>query len=123
MQSSEDVEAQAKSFPDQIADCEEYALRHNLKVVGKQIQESKSAKKSGNRPLFAQMLKDIESGKFNGIIAWHPDRLARNMLEVGMIVDMVDNDVIKDLQFPTHPFMNNASGKLNLNIQLALSKQ
>lgn len=50
--SSEDVEAQAKSLPDQIADCEEYALRHNLKVVGKPIQESKSAKKSGNRPLF-----------------------------------------------------------------------
>jgi len=121
--SSEDVEAQAKSLPDQIADCEEYALRHNLKVVGKPIQESKSAKKSGNRPLFTQMLKDIESGKFDGIIAWHPDRLARNMLEAGMIVDMVDNDVIKDLQFPTHPFTNNASGKLNLNIQFALSKQ
>jgi len=45
------------------------------------------------------------------------------MLEAGMIVDMVDNDVIKDLQFPTHSFTNNASGKLNLNIQLALSKQ
>lgn len=121
--SSEDVEAQAKSLPDQIADCEEYALKHHLKVVGKPIQESKSAKKSGNRPLFTQMLKDIERGKFDGIIAWHPDRLARNMLEAGMIVDMVDNDVIKDLQFPTHPFTNNASGKLNLDIQFALSKQ
>jgi len=38
--SSDDVEAQAKSLPGQIADCEEYALRHNLKVVGKPIQES-----------------------------------------------------------------------------------
>lgn len=62
------------------------------------------------------MLKDIESGKFDSIIAWHPDRLARNMLKAGMIGNIVDNDVIKDLQFPTHPFTNNASGKLNLNI-------
>lgn len=69
------------------------------------------------------MLKDIENGKFDGIIAWHPDRLVRNMLEARMIVDMVDNGVIKDLQFPTHPFTNNVSGKLNLNIQFALSKQ
>lgn len=48
---SEYVEAQAKSLPDQIADCEEYALRHHLKVVGKPIQESTSAKKSG-KPAF-----------------------------------------------------------------------
>lgn len=121
--SSEDVEAQAKSLPDQIADCVEYATRNHLKVIGEPIQESKSAKKSGNRPLFTQMLKDIEKGKYDGIIAWHPDRLARNMLESGMIVDMVDNDVIKDLRFPTFQFTNDASGKLSLNIQFAISKQ
>lgn len=121
--SSEDVEAQAKSLPDQIADCMEFATKNHLKVIGEPIQESKSAKKSGNRPLFTQMLKDIEKGKFDGIIAWHPDRLARNMLESGMIVDMVDNDVIKDLRFPTFHFTNDASGKLHLNIQFALSKQ
>lgn len=40
-----------------------------------------------------------------------------------MIVDMADNGVIKDLQFPTRPFTNDSSGKLNLNIQFALSKQ
>ena len=78
---------------------------------------------SNNRPIFNQMLDDIRVGKYDGILAYHPDRLARNMLEAGMIVDMVDNGVIKDLQFPTHPFTNNASGKLNLNIQFALSKQ
>jgi len=58
--SSEDAEAQAKSLPDQIADCKEYANNHGLLLVGEPIQESKSAKKSGNRPLFSQMLKDKE---------------------------------------------------------------
>lgn len=52
--SSEDAEAQAKSLPDQIAACREYARAKGLILVGEPIQESKSAKKSGNRPLFSQ---------------------------------------------------------------------
>ena len=121
--SSEDAEAQAKSLPDQIADCKEYANNHGLLLVGEPIQESKSAKKSGNRPLFSQMLKDIEKGKYDAILAWHPDRLSRNSLEAGMVIDMVDNGVIKDLRFPTFEFHNDSSGKLTLNMLFALSKQ
>ena len=121
--SSEDAEAQAKSLPDQIAACKEYARTKGLLVVGEPIQESKSAKRSGNRPLFLQMLKDIEKGKYDGILAWHPDRLSRNSLEAGKIVDMVDNDTIKDLKFPTLEFTNDSSGKLLLNIMFAMSKQ
>lgn len=93
--SSEDAEAQAKSLLDQIADCKEYANNHGLLLVGEPIQESKSAKKSGNRPLFSQMLKDIEKGKYDAILAWHPDRLSRNSLEAGMVVDMAANGVIE----------------------------
>lgn len=36
---------------------------------------------------------------------------------------MIDNDIIKDLKFPTLDFTNNASGKLLLNIMFAMSKQ
>lgn len=61
-----------------------------LLVVSEPIQESKSAKKSGNRPLFLHILKDIEKVKYDGILAWHPNRLSRNSLEAGKIVDMMD---------------------------------
>ena len=40
-----------------------------------------------------------------------------------MVVDMVDNGVIKDLRFPTFEFHNDSSGKLTLNMLFALSKQ
>ena len=78
---------------------------------------------SNNRLIFNQMLDDIRAGKYDGILTYHPDRLARNMLESGMLVDMTDNGVIKDLKFPTFHFTNDASGKLALNIQFALFKQ
>lgn len=120
--SSEDVGAQAKSLLDQIQACVEYAENNGLKVV-EILKESHSAKISRRRPIFSQMLKDIEAGKYDGILTWHPDRLARNSLEAGMIVDMVDNGVIKDLKFPTLAFTNDSSSKLLLNIMFAMSKQ
>ena len=120
--SSEDVGSQAKSLPDQIADCLKYAEDKGIVVV-ETLKESHSAKISGKRPVFTQMLKDLEAGKYDGILAWHPDRLARNSLEAGMIVDMVDSNKIKDLKFPTLEFTNDSSGKLLLNIMFAMSKQ
>ena len=120
--SSEDVGSQAKSLPDQIKDCIKYAEDNGL-VVTEILKESHSAKVSGKRPVFSQMLKDLEAGKYDGILTWHPDRLARNSLEAGMIVDMVDNGVIKDLKFPTLAFQNDSSSKLLLNIMFAMSKQ
>ena len=120
--SSEDAGAQAKSLPDQIEACLEYAESKGIVVVDT-LRESHSAKTSGKRPIFKQMLKDLEAGKYDGILSWHPDRLARNSLEAGMIVDMVDNGKIKDLKFPTLEFTNDSSGKLLLNIMFAMSKQ
>ena len=120
--SSEDVGAQAKSLPDQIKDCLAYAETHGLVVVDI-LKESHSAKISGRRPIFSKMLKDLEAGKYDGILTWHPDRLARNSLEAGMIVDMVDNSVIKDLKFPMFNFTNDSNAKLLLNIVFAMSKQ
>ena len=120
--SSEDVGAQAKSLPNQIKDCLNYAESKGIVVV-EALKESHSAKISGRRPIFTKILKDLEAGKYDGVLAWHPDHLARNSLEAGTIVDMVDNGKIKDLKFPTLEFTNDSSGKLLLSIMFAMSKQ
>lgn len=120
--STEDSGSQQRSIKDQIADCMAQAERENL-YVARVIREEKSAKNSNNRPQFTQMIKGIEAGKYDGIISWHPDRLSRNSLEAGMIVDMIDNGVIKDLKFPTMMFINDSTGKMLLNFMFAISKQ
>lgn len=120
--STEDESRQIKSIPDQIDECKKMAERLgiNISVV---LKEEKSAKKPNNRPIFTQMLKDIKTGKYDGILAWHPDRLARNMLEGGQIIDMIDEEIIKDLRFVTHHFSKDANGKMLLGMAFVLSKQ
>lgn len=121
--SSEDESRQVKSIPDQIEECLALADRLGLTIVKPYLEESKSAKRPNNRPVFTQLLQDLNAGKYDGILAWHPDRLARNMLEGGQIIDMIDMDVIKDLKFVTHHFTKDANGKMLLGMAFVLSKQ
>ncbi len=118
--STDDEDRQVLSIEAQLKEVREYAQRENLSVI-KEIIEAKTAKKPG-RPLFNDMLIDIERGAAEGILAWHPDRLARNSVDGGRIIYLVDQKVIKDLRFPTLRFDNNAQGKFMLSIVFGQSK-
>ena len=68
------------------------------------------------------MLKLIENGEADGILSWHPDRLARNSVDGGKIIYFIDTGNIKDLKFPTYKFDNSAYGKFILTIAFGQSK-
>ncbi len=115
-------ERQERSLGDQIAECAELAKRLNLNVV-EIIEEPESARESGIRLKFDKMLSDVKAGKYQGIIAWHPDRLARNMKDAGAVIDLLDKLILKDLRFATFTFENSPMGKMLLGISFVLSKQ
>lgn len=120
--STKDKEHQVRSIGDQITDCRKIKHDLGLKVM-KIIRERQSAKESGIRPKFTKMLDDIKLGKYDGILCWHPDRLARNMAEAGTIIDMLDKDEIKDLKFFSFYFQNDGSGKMLLGMSFVMSKE
>ncbi len=62
------------------------------------------------------MLARIERDEAQGILAWHPDRLARNSIDGGKIIYLLDTEKIKDLKFPTFWFENTPQGKFMLSI-------
>ena len=62
------------------------------------------------------MLARIEKGEAQGILAWHPDRLARNSIDGGKIIYLLDTGKIKDLKFPTFWFDSTPQGKFMMNI-------
>ena len=121
--STTDDERQERSISDQVRECMEFQVRPNdLKIVDV-VEESFSAKTAGTRFKFNKLIQDIENGKITGLIAWHPDRLARNMKEAGEIIDLLARGILKDLRFATFTFENNPTGKMLLGISFVLSQQ
>ena len=97
---STDVEdKQVLSIEAQIAELRKYARDNSLHIVDT-IIEKRTAKIPG-RPKFGTMLKRIEAGEASGIIAWHPDRLARNSIDGGQIIYFLDQTHLTNLKFPT----------------------
>src|SRR4030043_2322739 len=107
--SSEEEERQILSIEAQLQELRDYAKQNNLFVL-KEFTECKTAKEPG-RPIFNQMLSEIEQGNASGILAWNPDRLARNSIDGGRIIYLVDTLKIESLKFPTFWFEATPPGK------------
>src|SRR3989344_2219256 len=118
--SSESEDRQVLSIEAQLAELQEYAAKEKLEIVAS-FQEAKTAKEPG-RIKFAEMLAILESGKADGIISWHPDRLARNSVDGGKIIHFLDRGLIKSLKFPTFWFEPTSQGLFMLNIAFVQSK-
>jgi DNA invertase Pin-like site-specific DNA recombinase len=94
--SSEAEDRQVLSIESQISEMKSLAERLNLDVVDV-FTESRSAKSPG-RPIFNEMIKRINQGKTEGIICWKLDRLARNPIDGGQIIWMLQKGIIKHIQ-------------------------
>ena len=90
--STESEEKQILSIDSQIKEMTELAVKENLNVVEIK-RESHSAKASGQRPVFNELIQEIRKGKFNGILTWAPDRLSRNAGDLGSLVDLMEPTV------------------------------
>jgi len=87
--SSEDSAKQVNSNEDQKRDLDEIELREKLNVKIKFAGESQSAFIPG-RPIFAELVKSIMSGKINAILVWHANRLSRNSIDAGQLIYLMD---------------------------------
>jgi site-specific DNA recombinase len=113
--SSEAEERQALSIDSQINEMIALAEREGLHIA-ETYKESHSAKASGQRPMYNKLLEDVRSGKFNGILVWHPDRLSRNAGDLGSLVDLFDQKSLIEIRTHSQKFTNNPNEKFLLMI-------
>ncbi len=119
--STEDDERQAMSIDSQIKEMTDMASKEGLYI--KEIrQEKHSAKISGKRPVYNQLLNDIRNAMFTGILTWAPDRLSRNAGDLGMLVDLMDQKKIVHIKTFTQAFSNSPSDKFLLMILCSQAK-
>ena len=117
---STDVEdKQVLSIEAQLTELREYAKRENI-IISAEVVEKQSAKYIG-RPLFNKMLDEIEKVGGN-ILAWNPDRLARNSVDGGRIIYLLDTGKLASLKFPTFWCDSTSQGKFMLNMAFGQSK-
>lgn len=119
--STEQDEKQALSIESQVKEMLAIAERENLEIIDIR-REAHSAKDSGQRPVFLEILKDIRRKRFNGIIVWHPDRLSRNAGDLGSLVDLMDQKQLVEIRTHGQTFTNNPSEKFLLMILCSQAK-
>ena len=118
---STDVEdKQVLSIEAQLTELREYAAREKLLLV-EELVEKQSAKIPG-RPIFNSMLERIEKEEASCIVSWHPDRLARNSIDGGRLIYLIDTGKIQALKFPQFWFEATPQGKFMLQIAFGQSK-
>jgi site-specific DNA recombinase len=93
--SSESEDKQVLSIGSQRDEAQRIADFYKLPTFVKVFTESKSAKKEFLRPDFLAMVEMIKKGSIDSIVCWKLDRLARNMSEGGMLIDLLSSGVLK----------------------------
>src|SRR3989344_47410 len=118
--STDTEDRQVRSIDDQLAELRELAKKENLEGIDTLV-EKQTAKIPG-RPIFNEMISRIEAGEASGILCWHPDRLARNSIDGGRLIYLVDTGIITALKFCVFWFDPTPQGKFMLSIAFSQSK-
>jgi site-specific DNA recombinase len=119
--STEQDEKQALSIESQVKEMLAIAEREDLEIIDIR-RESHSAKDSGQRPVFKQIIEDIERDRFNAILTWAPDRLSRNAGDLGSLVDLMDQKRLFKIRTYGQTFTNSPSEKFLLMILCSQAK-
>ncbi len=119
--SSEGDEQQALSVDSQLKEMRSLAENDSLDIVS-ELKESHSAKDSGQRPVYNELLKGIDEGKYNAVLTWAPDRLSRNAGDLGAIVDLMDQGKLLHIKTFSQTFSNNPNEKFLLMILCSQAK-
>ncbi len=119
--STESDEKQTLSIDSQVKEMLQIAEKEGLNVIDIR-REAHSAKDSGERPIFNEIIQDVKKGRFNGILTWAPDRLSRNAGDLGSLVDLMDQKLLSEIRTYGQRFTNSPSEKFLLMILCSQAK-
>jgi DNA invertase Pin-like site-specific DNA recombinase len=87
---SQDREGAGLGVDRQIADCQKLAEQLGVEVVSVHRDDDTSAYSGKRRKGYEALLKDLEAGRANVVLAWHGDRLHRSPKELETFIDVCE---------------------------------
>ena len=93
--STEEQATEGYSIQAQVSEIEKYAELHNIEIVARYIDEGASGKSIEGRPQMKQLLKDVRDKKFDVIMVYKIDRLARKLKDALEISETFENNNAK----------------------------
>lgn len=116
-----DNEERVASIEDQRQEIYNIAEKEGFHVT-KVFEETKSGKTAGLRTEFNEMMKQIKAGKINSIICWKLNRLARNFLEGGQIIEYLQKGVIKEIRTHERKYLP-TDNVMTVAVELGMANQ
>lgn len=109
-----------ESIEQQVSECMEFAQANNLKVVDV-YSDSAISGKTDKRAAFQRMLRDAEKGKFQVVVAYKSNRIARNMFNAMQYEVRLDELGIKTL-YCKEEFGDTAAGRFALRTMMNVNQ-
>ena len=119
--SSEQDERQAMSIDSQLNEMKLLAEKEGLNVI-KILEESHSAKESGQRKVYNELINGLRNDEYNGVLCWDASRLSRNGGDLGSLVDLMDSGKLVQIRTYSQTFTNNPNEKFLLMILCSQAK-
>lgn len=87
---SDDRRGEGLGVKRQEQDCRALAAAKGCEIVATFVDNDVSAYSGKPRPQYAALVDGVRRGEYDGIIAWHPDRLHRSPKELETFIEVVE---------------------------------
>jgi site-specific DNA recombinase len=117
--STESDDRQVLSIDSQIQELKVLALRRGLEVQ-EVLTEARSAKAPG-RPIFGSLMKRVSKGEIGSVLCWKMDRLARNHLDHGSVLQALADGKLERVITPEREYTTDGNDRFLGNFELGIA--
>src|SRR5262249_9672037 len=117
--STESDDRQILSIDSQVQELKLLAARRGLHV-DEVLPEARSAKARG-RPVFAQLMKRVGKGAIASVLCWKIDRLARNHLDHGAVLQALADGTLPRVITPERDYTADGNDRFLGNFEFGIA--
>jgi DNA invertase Pin-like site-specific DNA recombinase len=117
--STESEDRQVLSIDSQVQELRALAKQRGV-AISEVLTETKSAKAPG-RPVFGQLMRRVHNGRVRSILCWKMDRLARNHLDTGAILQALADGQLEQVVTSDRTYTRDGNDRFMGNFELGMA--